>query len=116
MQTPLHRCSSCQRLVAGRCPHCVKTRDRARPNAAQRGYLSPRWRALRAFHLKHHPLCAACWRRGGRTTLATCVDHIVPHQGPDTPLFWDRTNLQSLCASCHSRKTATQDSTFARQR
>jgi 5-methylcytosine-specific restriction protein A len=32
------------------------------------------------------------------------VDHIVDHKG-DWRLFVDRNNLESLCHSCHSRKT-----------
>jgi len=40
--------------------------------------------------------------------LATVVDHITPHKG-DNDLFWDRANWQSLCESCHNRKTAADD-------
>jgi len=32
---------------------------------------------------------------------ASVVDHIQPHRG-DPRTFWDTTNWQSLCASCHS--------------
>lgn len=41
-----------------------------------------------------------CQERG-RITAATVVDHITPHKG-DTALFWDQSNWQSLCASCHN--------------
>jgi len=40
--------------------------------------------------------------------MATVVDHITPHKG-DNDLFWDRANWQSLCESCHNRKTAAED-------
>jgi 5-methylcytosine-specific restriction protein A len=41
----------------------------------------------------------------GRVTVATLVDHVVPHRG-DIDLFWDELhNWQSLCAACHARKT-----------
>jgi 5-methylcytosine-specific restriction protein A len=40
-----------------------------------------------------------------RVTVATLVDHVVPHRG-DPALFWDVENWQSLCATCHARKTA----------
>jgi 5-methylcytosine-specific restriction protein A len=35
------------------------------------------------------------------------VDHIIPHKG-DKKLFWSRDNWQSLCLSCHNRKSATE--------
>ncbi|MCR8827199.1 HNH endonuclease [Photobacterium sp. TY 1-4] len=38
---------------------------------------------------------------------ATDVDHITPHKG-DRRLFFDQSNWQSLCKSCHSRKTARE--------
>jgi 5-methylcytosine-specific restriction enzyme A len=40
----------------------------------------------------------------GLVTLATQVDHVVPHRG-DPRLFWDQHNWQSLCASCGARKS-----------
>lgn len=42
---------------------------------------------------------------------ATDVDHIVPREqgGSDQ---WS--NLQALCHSCHSKKTATEDGGFGR--
>jgi len=44
-------------------------------------------------------LCAECLRQG-RTTAATCVDHIRRHHG-DAQLLLDLNNLQSLCSACH---------------
>ncbi|WP_400245601.1 HNH endonuclease [Niallia sp. JL1B1071] len=44
----------------------------------------------------------------GKLEKATVVDHIVPHRG-DQDLFWDETNWQPLCKSCHDRKTMTED-------
>lgn len=38
-------------------------------------------------------------------TAADTVDHIKPHRG-DVGLFWDSTNLQSLCHTCHSKHKA----------
>lgn len=34
--------------------------------------------------------------------VATVVDHVVPHRG-DVDLFFDATNLQSLCKPHHDR-------------
>jgi 5-methylcytosine-specific restriction protein A len=114
MDLPLHRCSSCSRLVAGRCPHCVKTRDHARPNANARGYNSARWLRFRGVQLARFPLCAQC-EKDGRITIAIAVDHIRPIDGPDDPRFLDFREVQSLCHRCHSVKTATEDSSFARR-
>ena len=73
-----------------------------RESAGKRGYDS-KWRAARMRFLRHHPLCAECMRQG-RITPATVVDHIVPHRGNER-LFWDETNWQPLCKSCHDQKT-----------
>jgi 5-methylcytosine-specific restriction protein A len=45
--------------------------------------------------------------RQGVTTLATEVDHVVPHRG-QASLFWDVTNYQALCKSHHSAKTVRE--------
>jgi hypothetical protein len=37
----------------------------------------------------------------GRDTPATIVHHKVKHEG-NVELFWDESNLESVCASCHS--------------
>lgn len=47
----------------------------------------------------------------GRLVSGTHVDHVRPHRG-DWSLFMDSTNLQALCHSCHSRKTAREDRGF----
>ena len=78
-----------------------------RPSAAARGY-GHKWRVLRRKFLLRNPLCVQCKERG-LVVAATQVDHVVPHQG-DATRFWNVSNLQSLCASCHSRKTRRQDS------
>ncbi|MCG9081149.1 HNH endonuclease [Laribacter hongkongensis] len=67
--------------------------------AAERGY-GHQWRKARASFLRRHPLCVMCLAEG-LTVAATVVDHINPHRG-DQRLFWDSSNWQPLCASCHS--------------
>ena len=52
-----------------------------------------------------HSLCV----RQGRVTPARDVDHVQRVLGANDPLFWDPANHQSLCASCHSTKTATEN-------
>jgi 5-methylcytosine-specific restriction protein A len=110
---PSHRCPTCGNRITGRCGYCRRSRETARPNAAARGYNSVRWRQLRAAMLELHPLCSVC-TLAGRVEPATDVDHLERHDGPDDPKFWLWSNLDSKCHQCHSRKTATQDSTFAR--
>jgi 5-methylcytosine-specific restriction protein A len=83
-----------------------------------RGY-NYRWRneygtGAADAHLREHPLCVEC-EKEGLVVPATCVDHIVPHKG-DERLFWDYTNFQSLCSSCHSRKTTMEDGGFGNER
>jgi len=81
-----------------------------RETANERGY-TYRWQQVRAGWLRSHPLCVRC-EGDGRTVVATDVDHIVPHKG-DMNLFWDiEHNVQSLCHSCHSAKTAEEDGGF----
>ncbi|MAR55843.1 MAG: HNH endonuclease [Rickettsiales bacterium] len=69
-----------------------------RDSPSKRGY-GRRWQAARATFLKKHPICVKCPKHRPRS--ATVVDHIVPHKG-DQKLFWDQTNWQPLCATCHS--------------
>jgi 5-methylcytosine-specific restriction protein A len=67
-----------------------------------RFYQRKAWKTLRASHLQSEPLCRSC-RRIGRLVEATAVDHIVPITMGGQAL--DDCNLQSLCKSCHARKT-----------
>lgn len=85
--------------------------DVERGNAHRRGY-GRRWRKLRDAYLAEHPLCEICESKG-RLVAATLVDHIQPIRlgGEDE---WR--NLQSLCASCHAKKTATEVSRVTGQR
>ena len=84
----------------------IRKKDRERGTAHQRGY-DHHWEVARREHLELEPLCADHQKRG-YIEVATVVDHITPHKG-DKKLFWDKSNWQSLCKSCHDRKTATED-------
>lgn len=108
---PLRPCRhpGCSQLVReGYCPaHKPKDSDQRSAEAASwRGWYNlPVWKdGLRPAQLLREPFCRECARRGIRTP-ATDVDHAVDHKG-DWARFTDRGNLQSLCHSCHSRKTA----------
>jgi len=65
-----------------------------------------RWAKYSKGRLKRHPLCVICLEEG-KTTPATCTDHISPHKGLRSK-FWNKYNLQSLCETCHNVKTATE--------
>ena len=78
----------------------------ARENSDRRGY-TRRWnRASKRFLAGK--FCVHC-EAAGRVRLATETDHIVPHNG-NLVLFWDPENWQPLCKSCHSVKTARENS------
>jgi hypothetical protein len=64
------------------------------------------WHDLRAVQLSDEPLCRHC-KALGIIALATDVDHIVPIAEGGEQL--DQSNLQSLCHSCHARKTRAEN-------
>jgi hypothetical protein len=66
------------------------------------------WRAARIAFLKARPLC--CVQACGNA--ARHVDHITPRATGGHP--FDLLNLQGMCHSCHSRKTARADGGFGR--
>jgi 5-methylcytosine-specific restriction protein A len=65
------------------------------------------WKSIRKVILQRDPICKACDREP-----STEADHKQPFLGVWS-LFVDLGNIQGLCKPCHSRKTATEDSTFA---
>lgn len=81
--------------------------DRAARDAdRKRFYNSTEWRELRAKKLASNPLCEEC-RRGGLLKAATTVHHLEEVKDyPELKLDWD--NLESSCASCHSRHHASK--------
>jgi 5-methylcytosine-specific restriction enzyme A len=95
----------CPTLVpSGRCAVHALEQQHQRPNySQQRWYRTARWKALRRQVLGARPFCLEC-EAEGHIELATQVDHRIPHRG-DPRLFWDRGNLQGLCAMHHTRKT-----------
>ena len=79
-------------------------------SSSARGY-GYRWQQARIRFLEQHPLCVMCDGRG-QITAATVVDHIDPHRG-DQAKFWNVSNWQALCASCHSSIKQAQEAASA---
>ncbi len=102
--------NGCHELTRG--AYCTKhTKEiQATRNKKNSKLYTYRWSKARKLYLRDHPLCVHC-ERDGRVTAATEVDHIITHGGDQT-LFWDRSNWQSLCKKCHSRKTVLEDGRF----
>jgi len=82
--------------------------------AASRLYGTAAWHRIRLAQLQAEPLCRHCGAEG-RVTAATVVDHEQPHWN-DKQVFYDRTNLQSLCKRHHDIKTAGEDAAKRRAR
>ena len=108
----------CGAASAGR--YCEKHSklEWAEPGPRQpRLYERRRWRdRLRKVVLARDPLCmiqVLCGRGiGALRALSTEADHIVPRsRGGDDSME----NLQGACHACHSHKTATEDSSFAKE-
>lgn len=90
------------------CDEHLPLHSEVKRSATKRGY-GRKWQAASKAFLQANPLCVHCMKQNPpRYTKATVVDHIVPHRG-DQKLFWDRTNWQPLCKSCHDKKTLTED-------
>lgn len=110
--------TGCRNLTSGQ--YCEthsyrrRERERQRPSAAERGYDSA-WRTYSKRRLVLHPWCADPDRMHPMPVLATCTDHVTPHRG-DRKLLWEKSNHQSLCDACHSRKTARDDGGFGNAR
>jgi 5-methylcytosine-specific restriction endonuclease McrA len=63
------------------------------------------WDRLRAVVLAEEPCCRPCLK-ADRVTLSTQVDHVKPIAEGGAP--FERSNLQGICISCHSTKTALE--------
>ena len=95
-------------------PRC---KDNLRPSAARRGYGGKRWQHLRrAVFLRDKYICQQpgchriCLDSSPDHSHRPHCDHIVAKADGGTD---DKSNLQTLCGSCHSYKTATENGGFA---
>ena len=110
---PLRPCAHIGCHILTREGYCPKHRPRDIMRRSQEAADWHRWYQLPIFrdHLRpdqllREPFCRHCALKGLRVR-ATDVDHVIPHRG-NWALFVDADNLQSLCHSCHSRKTAME--------
>ena len=71
------------------------------------------WERIRKLVLNKEPLCRQC-KKEGRVTAAVDVDHI--NGSAVKKEDYELTNLQPLCKSCHSRKTAAAAGCFGREK
>ena len=106
----------CNALVAkGRCTLHAKQHARYadtchrtyEQNEHRKELRRSQWTRLRPCKLSRNPLCEACSRP------AECVDHIT--STADGGAMYDPDNLQSLCWSCHSKKTVAFDGGYGRK-
>lgn len=67
-------------------------------------YDSKRWRDLRELKLWDNPYCEIC-----KGTFNLQIDHIIEHKNRED-LFWNENNLQTLCISCHGKKSSFESS------
>lgn len=96
----------CSSLVpTGYCERHKASHQVARDMASQGLYGTRLWKRIRERQLAKDPWCADCLR-GGIYIPATDVDHVARHMG-DKAMFF-RGPFQSLCHSCHSKKTASE--------
>lgn len=97
-----------QAVDHGRCPeHRREHRDLTSPRLDY----GPEWPAISRRHLRANPTCVRCG------APATECDHIIPFRFfHSRHVAHQRSNRQSLCSTCHKRKTATEDSTFGTKR
>ena len=115
------RQSGCSALVRDGGGYCAahkrevkKQVEERRESSTKRGY-GYKWQQAREQYLREHPLCECpeCMAGELRVTVATVVDHKIPHKG-DKKLFWDRKNWQAMSKPCHDKKTAKEDGGWGR--
>jgi len=82
-----------------RCPTHAAAYERTIHRAEPGKYGGRKWRLTRRKYLTDHGVCEHCHQR-----LAEHVHHIAD-VAQDPTRMHDQTNLEALCASCHSKET-----------
>ena len=85
--------------------------DARRATPAERGY-DARWRRLRAWYIRQHPLCEDCLEEGIVCATAIEVDHILPIS-VRADMRLDASNLRSRCHMHHRRKTLQDEKKYS---
>jgi 5-methylcytosine-specific restriction enzyme A len=91
-----------ERVKQGRCQRHQSERNIAALSRKDRRYHTEQWTRLSRQRLADYPWCAKC------PELAQVTDHVVPTWAAPN-LFYEPSNLQSLCHACNRRK-AIEDS------
>ena len=99
-------------IESPQCPKCKKVSNKTydstmRAKDRAKIYNSIQWKDIRIKALvRDEMMCVIC-RRNGVDTQAKEVDHIIELQDRQD-LAYKLDNLQSLCKTCHSIKTAKE--------
>jgi len=111
---PCPKCGKAIGYKAKACASCLPAveMDRKRQyrnyNATERDPIVVKWlnskqyRTMRLHFIRTNPMCRMCSDKG-ISTPSVILDHITPHNG-DAALFWDTSNWQPLCVTCHGEK------------
>jgi 5-methylcytosine-specific restriction endonuclease McrA len=78
-------------------------RAKVRPSKERAHYTTAQWRTIRAKVLARD--CLRCRSCGIVCSASAHVDHILPLEDGGSD---DEGNLQTLCRSCHGRKTRNE--------
>ncbi|MCP3927266.1 MAG: HNH endonuclease [Desulfobacterales bacterium] len=118
-KAPKKPCYRCKRSLTQE-KYCEKCKPKAKVQEKKRYSKDPkvkkwlnsaRYKNERKQFLIENPYCCS----EGCTKLSNILDHRIPHKG-DYDLFWDKSNWDPKCKSCHDRKTASKDGGFGNPR
>ena len=81
----------------------VKTSGKGGDDEMSKFYHSKQWKSLRNYKIQLNPICEECERKG-LVEPGVEIDHITALRDNGAPLSLN--NLQTLCKSCHARKSS----------
>ena len=98
----------CPNFAEPNSSYCAEHKPQRPESRSKYKYMyNKKWqRASKNFLIKNW-YCEECLKQG-RYTPATEVHHRKDHKG-DFDLFWDESNWEAICHSCHSRITMTNN-------